>query len=271
VTDLVTIEPTKAPPVGGGGVQSIARAASLLRALAECVEDGARLGALAAATGLQPATTHRLCRALIDEGWISQRSGHGRYFLGPAVALLASIGQIRGDLRSAALAPLAGLAAETGDTAYLFVRDGLDALCLGRREGGFPIKTLVVDIGDWRPLGTGAAGLAILAALPDAERAATLTLLIGHRAECRTLGRDGLEAALRQARRDGHAWNSGLVPGAHGIGMAITGADGRPVGALSIAAIEGRWQGDRRQAAIAALTRAVEETGETLKARRITP
>ena len=56
------------------------------------------------------------------------------------------------------------LADASGDMVFLYIR-GRDVVCIDRKEGSFPIRTFVFDIGSRRPLGVGAAGMALL--LPD--------------------------------------------------------------------------------------------------------
>src|SRR5690606_31297222 len=75
----------------------------------------------------------------------------------------------RFDIAELARPALIRLARETGDTVFLSVREGLDAICLERQVGSYPIKTLTLDVGDRRPLGVGAGSLALLAFLPEAE------------------------------------------------------------------------------------------------------
>ena len=53
---------------------------------------------------------------------------------------------------------------------------------------------------------------------------------------------------VQEARAKGYALNPGmLLPGSWGVGVAIRGQDGRPIGALSIAAVESRLSEDRQQ------------------------
>src|SRR5690606_39494348 len=45
----------------------------------------------------------------------------------------------------------------------------LDAVCIDRAEGSFPIRVLTQNVGTRRPLGIGSGSLALLAAAPDDE------------------------------------------------------------------------------------------------------
>ena len=58
---------------------------------------------------------------------------------------------------------------------------------------------------------------------------------------------------MQETRAKGYALNPGLLlPGSWGVGVPIRASDGRPIGALSIAAIESRL-GEARQKEIASL------------------
>ena len=74
-----------------GGVQVIARAAQILRAL-EGQQRGLSLAQLADVVGLPRSTVHRIVSALITEGFLASASPSGRVRIGPEFARLAWIG-----------------------------------------------------------------------------------------------------------------------------------------------------------------------------------
>ncbi|MEQ8698710.1 MAG: helix-turn-helix domain-containing protein [Bauldia litoralis] len=229
-------------------VNSLRRAAAIVQVIAASGDAGVRLIDITQATGLRRATVHRLCRTLQSLGWVRQPRDRQRYFLGGGLPLLVSLLPSRRLLAEAGSATLDRIAEETEDTAFLFLHDGLDALCVDRREGSYPVKPLLVDIGDRRPLGLGAAGLAILAALPDEDRGPVLDLLFDSREECRNRGRATIETDLATTRRAGFSDAiTGLVSGVAGIGVPILGRAGLPIGAISVAGVESRWPPRRRE------------------------
>ena len=92
----------------------------------------------------------------------------------------------------------------------------------------------------------------MLAALPEAEAAALLDRVAPLVGEWMC----GLQEDLAYARAQGHALNPGrIVAGSWGLGVAIPWPDGRPAGALSIAAIENRMTPARQADLAAALHR----------------
>ena len=93
-----------------------------------------------------------------------------RYALGLGLFVLAARSGDAGGLRERCRPVLLRLGAALGDSVFLLVRAGFDALCLDRWEGPFPIRSFTGDIGGRVPLGVGQGAMAILAHLPEAER-----------------------------------------------------------------------------------------------------
>ena len=126
------------------------------------------------------------------------------------------------------------------------LRSGTDAVCIDRRLGSYPIKTLTVEVGMKRPLGIGAGSLAILAAMPEPE----INNII--RENTRALSKYGQSpASLLKSVRTTQKLGYVAAP-VHelerviAIGLPILDRTQNPVAALSIAAIAERMQGKRR-------------------------
>src|SRR5690349_24446604 len=151
------------------GTQSIERALTLLREIAAHNRGGARLLDLATRTRLQRPRVHRMLKCLATESMVQQDPDTHRYFLGPMVFELGLTATPRFNLREMCHPALARIAEATGDTVFLTQRSGLDAVCLDRREGTFPIKTFTLEVGMRRPLGVGTGSLAILSSLSEEE------------------------------------------------------------------------------------------------------
>jgi DNA-binding IclR family transcriptional regulator len=153
----------------------------------------------------------------------------------------------RFDIRHLAGGALDRIAKTTGDTVFLSIPSGLDAICVDRREGSFPIRTLTLDVGSRRPLGVGAGSLALLAFLPRDEVERTI------RANAKALARyagfapQDLRVLVEQARASGYAFNEGrIVSGMSAVGVPILNHNGRATAALSCAAISSRMEFERR-------------------------
>lgn len=264
---LPTALPADAPS-GAAGAQSVQRALSLLSLVGRGGSAGLGLGQLTAAAGLTRPTVRRLLMALGSARLVEQDATTRRYHLGPEAYLLASFAAPRHGILRHSAESLKRLAAETGDTAFLSIQQDDHALCLAHEEGSFPIRTHALKTGDRNPIGLGAGGLALLAALPETEAEALLTRIAA--LPLKPAVRD-LRNDVALARSTGFALNPGrVVQGSWGIGVAIRWPDGRPAAALSVAAIEDRMGSERQPELVALLHREAALVAERL-ARHFSP
>jgi DNA-binding IclR family transcriptional regulator len=243
--------------VAPGGTQSIQRAVALLREVAARAPGGGwRLAELARRCGLDRTTAYRMLNCLIAEGLIVRSDPGQRYRLGPLAFEIGLAAQAEFDLRPSCSEALTRIAAQTGDTAFLNVRSGHDSACLDRREGGYPVKALTVEIGARRPLAASAGGLAMLMLLPEAEHRAILRENARRLAANTRLSLRTLNAMLEESNAAGCGLNlRRVIPGVIAIGVAVRNPRGAPVAALSVAAIGERLAPARRRE-VAALLRA---------------
>lgn len=255
----------KAEPIERGEHQNIGRASLVLTALAEASTRGLRLTDIVQITGLGKATVHRILAGLAAHGLAEQDESSGCFFVGLRVLGWATAAGERFGLGRCAEPLMQRLAEQTGDTAYLSLRSNDEAVCIGRFEGTFPIKTLTLKIGDRRPLGIGAGSLALLAYLPDDE---VERILLTHR-ESRVPYRIDdmdLRRMIEQARAQGFALNDErLIPGMSAIGVPVRRSDGRPLAAVSIAAISKRLEPPRLQTLVTALQETAADIETELK------
>jgi DNA-binding IclR family transcriptional regulator len=120
--------------------------------------------------------------------------------------------------------------------------------------GHFPIRTLPMDIGSHRPIGAGVAGVAYLAALSDNEgddilrrNARRLAKLPGQSAEA-------ILAAIGDCRRSGYALGPDEPHGRiHGLAIALTSRNDRPIGTLCLNGIPERFSPERIPSLVALL------------------
>ncbi|MFH5926345.1 IclR family transcriptional regulator [Roseomonas xinghualingensis] len=158
----------------------------------------------------------------------------------------------RHELPELTRASLVRLEERSEDTVYLSIRSGDDALCTARQEGRFPIKTLTLAVGDRRPLGVGVGSLALLAALPDAEVERVITGNADRLRSYTAFRPAKLRELVERTRAEGYATNPGMVlQGMMAVGVPVRTGGSQVAGALSIAAIEGRMQPERRAQLVA--------------------
>jgi DNA-binding IclR family transcriptional regulator len=237
-----------------GGAQSIDRAATLLLLVGRAGPHGARLSELVEQCDLSKPTVRRMLLALVRAGLLDQDPETRRYYIGPEIYVLGNIASARFGIHPISLRSLVRLSQETGDTAFLSVPRGVYSICVHREEGPYPIRIHALHAGDRHPLGVGAGSLALLSALPDHEVEEVLAANAEVLAEKYPRhSPSALRNLVWETRTKGYALNPGLIlSGSWGVGVSIRGADGRPVGALSIAAIESRLS-EARQREIASL------------------
>jgi len=221
------------------GVQSIARAAAVLRALGAS-HDSLSLGALAVATGLPRSTVQRLVQALQQERLV-QVGGPAEpgVRLGPGISELA--GAIRVDVVRLARPHLQTLFDAVRETVDLSTAQGaqvrfLDMIVSEQELRVVPRRDAILA------LHCMANGKALLASLPDQA----VARLLGNallRPTCRSIGSlDALLAELATIRRTGFAYDrQEHSAGVCAVGVPIRAVDGRPY-AVSVAVPEQRFE-----------------------------
>jgi DNA-binding IclR family transcriptional regulator len=246
------------------GAQSIKRALQVLRYIVSR-PDGAPLHEVTRACELNKATCHRILSTLVAENFLSfDRSTH-LYKLGQEAVLIGWSARARQDIQSLARNALTRICKATGDTVYLSVRSGTDAICIDRRVGDFPIKTLTLDIGSRRPLGVGAGSMVLLAFLPSDEIAEIIDAIEPRLAAYKQLSKTVVRRLAAETRAQGYFFNNErVIKGMSAIGVPVFGGDRTPVAALSVAAIASRMAEDRRREIIAMLQAEADRLSQTL-------
>jgi len=239
------------------GAQTVDRAVAILRLLASAGESGLRLIDLQNASGLSKPTVHRLLGSLLQHGLVEQDDDSRRYRLGMEMAVLGwSVSSGRADLRQLCGPEMQALADETGDTAFLAVRSGYDTVCIERKMGPYPIKAFTVDVGTRRPLGVGAGGIIMIAAMPEDEAELVFESIREPLRSYPNVPEATLRQAVARARDDGYALSDGLVmAGVRGLAVLVRDARGAPAAALSLSAVQDRIRPER----VPALVKALEE------------
>lgn len=177
-----------------------------------------------------------------------------RYFLGQLVHELGMSAEPPVDLRAHCDSMTSRLAEATGDTVFLYIRSGWDIVCIDRKEGSFPIRAFVFDIGSRRPLGVGAAGIALLL-LETSESALRIVeanqIRFGRYGQ--TLPLEKVMTLVTRGREAGYAAIGDLVfPGVRAVSLPFRLAPHVPLAAVSIAAVSSRLP-RRRLAELVAL------------------
>lgn len=195
-----------------------------------CFERGSAtlsLADLVEATGLAKTTLHRILTTLVAHGVLSR--DRGRYRLGYRLLQWGALYRVGNDLQERAVPVLRRVRDVTGETTYLFIREGCHRVCIGKVDSPHAVRQ-TVDVGSVMPLHVGSAGKVLLAFTPPTQR--EHILLEAFAGQPRP---EGLEAELEQIRREG--WASSFEErevGAASASVAVFDFTGRVVAALGV-------------------------------------
>jgi len=221
---------------GAQRVQSVARAADLLKAL------GAHGGPatvfdLADRCGLNRSTAWRILATLEDEGLVERDPATGRYEIGYAlVALGAAAGH--DPLVRRARPALRALAEACLETASLAVPRGMQLVYVDQ------VQAPHVMAADWlgraTPLHATSTGKALLAWLSEDDIGAALPGRLERFTDTTITTRPVLRTELAQVRARGYAISRGeLEPALWGVSAPVLDG-GRPVAVVSVWGVESR-------------------------------
>lgn len=226
------------------GAQTMRRALQILKTLAVHHEAGMGVTDVVQATELERSTAHRLLTCLVEEGFADKSEGR-RYRLGLEAMKLGFATMSRAPLVSTYQNLLRNVAAATGDTVFLMLRQGDYAVCLAREEGPHSVPIFSTRVGDIRPLGIGVGGMALLAAA-DTATIARVRGQHGRALESAGLVDGIIGPVIGRARRIGYAEMLDTVTqGVAGVACVIP-SDGVPFAAVTIAASSARMTPERR-------------------------
>jgi len=242
-------------------VSSLARGMSILACFSADAPE-LTVSEIARRTGLPQPTAWRLCRTLMELGFLLQ--AEGRQKLKPTLRVLslgysALAGESIGDL---ACAKMQEIASRYQGAVSLGVRDGLDMVYVQRRQGSH-ILFADLRIGSRVPVATSATGWAYIAGLDAQERESLFAELEA------TLGAEWpqLEARLRAALADyavnGYVVNRGAMH-AHvsSVAVPVRGRAGGRLLALSSGGIATVFTDDKLHAIARELTELSQELSE---------
>ncbi|MGH3357313.1 MAG: IclR family transcriptional regulator [Nocardioidaceae bacterium] len=204
-----------------GGVQSIARAFSLLELVAA---NGGVMGLsqLAQTSELPLPTIHRLVRTLVDLGYLRQEPSR-QYALGPRLLIFAESTSTM--LNSVAIPHLHRLVDELGESANLAMLDGDQIVYVAQVPGRHSMR-MFTEVGARVLPHCTAVGKALLADwdLADVRALLSRTGMPRH-TENTIVDADEFVVALERTREHGYSTDDGEQEvGVHCVGVAVPGA-----------------------------------------------
>lgn len=241
-----------------GGIQAVARAAAVLRAL-EAAPAGLTLGELATAVALPKSTVHRLVQALTDEDLVRTGTG-GRIRLGQGLARLGAAAHDA--LADLLRLPLQELRRELDETADLAVLDGATVRFIDQAPAPHRLRA-VSAVGSAFPLHCTANGKALLASLPDDAVRDLLPSALPRHTPATITSRAALLDELAAIRRTGVAFDrEEHTDGISAVAAAVRDEAG-PVAAISVPVPTQRFAGNEERYATA-VRAAAERAGALL-------
>ncbi len=197
-------------------------------------EGGVGVREAARATGIDRSAVSRLLTQLEELGCVEQAAERGVYTIGPRLFSLAAAVRSKDSLWNAARPILAPVVAQHNETCYLTVRQGSSVVFREKVEAQQTIR-YVVELGTFFDLATGAAGRAILSALPPEESDAILGRGLVRHTSASTTNPTAYRTMLQQDRDRGYTVSIGQwVANGAGVASPYFDAGGRCVGALTL-------------------------------------
>lgn len=219
------------------GTQTVQRAIMILRLMTRRGAIGWRLSEITKASNLPHPTTSRLLKCLVDEGLVVRDAATKRYRLGPLNFELGLASGVKLEFRDKLRPALERIAAETGDTLHLYQFSGLEAVCIDRVDGLTQLRSGVLEIGGRRPLGFGAASVAMLATMDEPQVQDVLKSLDREIENHPRITRNSVMRAVTAARTNGYAFlRDTTVLGVGAVGIVLAAKPGRPTLGISLAA-----------------------------------
>lgn len=234
------------PPEAQAGVQSVRRALDLLEAF---LKHGPEIGLteIAQLIQLNKATAYRLLSTLEERGYVERSLESRKYRLGVRAFELGLYFQSQLQIRRIALAYMKTMVEQTGEAAFLCVREGDEALCIERVEAEHEVNIFTLRVGGRQPLHCGGAPRALLAGMSDQEA----------RDYARRTGLPGLtpytitslealleDIHLTQTRGYAVSMND-VVIGIAAVGSPIYDHTGQVVASISLSGLSSRYGPER--------------------------
>jgi IclR family acetate operon transcriptional repressor len=218
-------------------VQSVERALSLLEAVARSTEPVA-LAQLTEIVGIDPSSVFRLANTLKRRGFLANPNGRKHYVLGPAVWRLSREYDWSRMLISICREPVKALAARTGETAHLAVREGREVFFIDHHSSGDQSVIVPGQTGKLMPLHCTAHGKALLSDFGLAELKGLYGTTPLERYTARTsVSLPDLAKACARARADGCAIDDGeYLDDVRCVAAPIRDRSGLVIGSIGVSA-----------------------------------
>lgn len=249
------------PTEGGGTVQSVDRALSILELLARQAELG--VTELAAELGVHKSTAFRLVATLEQHRLVEQTEERGKYRLGVGLLRLAGATTSRLDVVQEARPLCRKLAADTGETVNVAVLADRAALYLDQVAGSSALQSHNW-VGQHIPLHATSNGKVLLSGLDPQRRADVLGSLPAY-TDLTITRRSDLRTELEHVAEQGFAVAvDELEVGLTAVAAPIRNAHGDVIASMSVSGPTFRLDGETLDRATSLLVAAADEVSHRL-------
>ncbi|GLY70377.1 IclR family transcriptional regulator [Amycolatopsis taiwanensis] len=219
----------------GEPVRVLVKAMAVLELLAEAPEE-LSLGDIAARLNLNKSTCHRILTTLAAGDFV-ERPSAGSYRLGIGAFRIGSAMARRLSVRDRALPAMRDVYRKTGETVFLLVLRGDEAVCLERLDGRYA-ATHTLRVGGTLPLYLGAGPRLLLAHLPENQFESYLAGPFQRRISASQPTEAQLREQLSVIRQDGYsASRDDVEEGVTALSVPVRDHLGAIVAALSLSGL----------------------------------
>jgi len=190
----------------------------------------------ARATGIDRSAVSRIFRQLENLGWVEQVDDRGTYTVGREMFAVAAAVRQRDSVWRAAAPLLRTLTNRFNETTYMATRRDHQVVFQDKVDCSQTIR-YVIELNEPFPLTTGAAGRAILSALPRKEIEDVIARGLSSYTPTSITDPDKYRAQLDRDRQLGYAYSkSGWILRGAGVASPFFDASGICVGAITLSA-----------------------------------
>lgn len=250
-------------------VDTVARALGILECFSTS-EPEQTLKQLYDKTGLYKSRVHRLCRTLLDCGYLV-RTSYSSYRLGPKLLVLGKVYERTNTLVSISRPIMRELAASTGESVALFALEGERSICLVREYG--PSRLFfAINEGDYMELHATATGRVLLAHADEEFRRNVLGKKLEAITPATITDREKLEQECRAILVRGYGLNrEEREPGVAAVAAPVFDFEKNVPAALSLVGPVQRFSEENLAGMIKKLLKATEDISRLLGERSQAP
>lgn len=201
--------------------------------------------AIADATGIQRSTTHRVLNTLMHRGWVERQPSSSDYRLSVKFLALAHVAVEGRSFLHEVRPALEKLSALSRETVHVGVLDGLDVLHIEKIDSLERVG-VASKVGSRGPAHSTSLGRALLAASPERALEQFIARAVKSRGETHLADPQRFREEIARTRDRGYSFDDEEDSvGVRCLGVAVRGAGGAPLFAISMTGPSARFTIER--------------------------